>query len=411
MGACPERIWPGYNWNDYSVVFGDAGQSKHFLVSGGKVVEVPASELPSHLFRSSYAFFEENGRSGLALSASSYGKLLGSNDPKTLLPALIRLAAHEAFHGRGQKSWRPRAGTRGTAIPIRWEPRLYRELAYLHLRAAYLHSRSEAVPRAAYWIGRWANEFPSELASTTDGYEGTASFAENATFALLQAGCQASDAEIDRELLRQVRLEFPDTMSDGRPSLDGEGYLLGSHAAFLLRASGNTAWYEAMKSGDTPVEYLLRETPAVPEAMPEALVAAVKKNAAEEQKRVEELLGDAYRVLDSPDLLVVSVPIAWYRGSYSPGGFFFDETRAIGLSPLARGIAFNAPNGFSFQAGRGAVKVNDSASPCHGWSFVASRAWLSTNGAELNMSGLQLSGRLRGALRKGPGGRDWFCAE
>lgn len=411
MGNCAGRVWPGYDWRELTVVLGDAGQPTHFLVNGGKVEEIAASKLPAHLFGSPYEFFVHEGRRGLAVSASAWSQTIGLEEEGRLVPDVIGLAAHEGFHNHGQSTWASRRGSRGTEIPVRWEPRFYRQMAYLNLRAALLKARPEALPRAAYWHSRWASGFAREVLASTDGYEGTANFVEHVTVALSSLGCQASEAELSQELRRRAKAELPESMSDGRPSLDGEGYKMGVHAALLLREMGNQAWYQEMKAGRTPVDVLLGGMVPSAEAAPPELEDAAKKAVALEQASVDLKLGEAIRTIDSGEAIFLSVPTAWYQGSYSSGGFFVDVGRALNFNPLARGIRFNASPGFGLEAQSGAVMVHNESPPCSGWNFVAAKKWLSPDRKELRPAGLFLSGRLRGTVKRGPDGREWFCAD
>ncbi len=100
------------------------------------------------------------------------------------------------FHNQAQKSWtRDGVGSRGTLYPVDWKPRLYRRMIFDNLKNYLSLQNTTSSQKARYWFEKWTREYPEEVKASTDGYEGTARYAESLAKIIVRTGCRGRQSK------------------------------------------------------------------------------------------------------------------------------------------------------------------------------------------------------------------------
>ena len=164
ISSCTQRIWPGYSWSGFTVVAIDGkkplqnalqvDQKRSFKILDD---EIPQSQSATNAM---FSFMSVGDQKWMAVNRS-----FSVWEPTP--HSVFALGVHEAFHRISQANWQWRSGgMRGTQIPPRWEPRIYRAYLYKNLKDYFLESRPESLQRAKYWYDLWKTNFPYENEST-----------------------------------------------------------------------------------------------------------------------------------------------------------------------------------------------------------------------------------------------------
>jgi hypothetical protein len=413
VSLCLERVWPGYSWNDFTILARtpEQDQATAMAMKDTQPFEVDLKSFPQAAkTESDFSFFDVNGAPWMSLNFS-----FGQDGRKS--PSMFSLGTHEAFHNRMQTpSWVFPEASRGTEIPLRWEPRIYRAMLELRLREAFQYPEMQGVSlrKARYWYDLWVSQFPNEKMATADGYEGTAEYAQYLSQALLEKSCGASEPELRAEVLRVLAPEPLLLSRAGAMGLDGEGYKIGALASYLLRFDVKTENWEArVAQGETPVDVLLGPLAAIPDEANPPAIERFKKVATEDQRDIDQALAPTLEILRSEGFVMITIPYSWNPGSISYGGFFRDSKSKVDFAILSQGQELHS--GMSIlKSSPGAVAVRfELSSPCKeaGQSFAvkATEVTADENLADtFQIHGPDIQGVLK-AKDTVQEGRHWFC--
>lgn len=402
VSKCTERIWPGLSWKGYSFLSVKNSKDRQvaYDVDTDKTYRISLKDLEnSEGAYQAYDFFKSNGKNWVAVNESFVQWGAGPQ-------ALFSLGAHESFHYIGQRGWAYKSGSRGTDIPVRWEPRYYRAKLYANLREAFLDTSTHQAQlgKAAFWFNKWKTEFPNEALAVTDGYEGTATYADQISKGLAIHGCGASEEQLAKVARDSVASSpiFGD-MLRGSTTLaaDLEGYPIGAVSSFLLRWRLPVAGWEARVSSkaDTPLEILLENVVPVNDEMVESETAKLIESASSEQKNVEKYIGDTVNKLKG-DFVVVSIPQNYKPGSTRYDGFYNDTHAKLRYSILSQALLFQGKAGY-FRTAEYAVQFSGTASLCKdwGWQFVVGADELKISGDLGAVQSLKIFGQAKGSLK------------
>lgn len=332
MLSCPERIWPAYDWKDYNVLMLDQGHPPLLWTgSSGTASTVLDSDFPEENYQGTYNFFDWKGQPAVSIFPNFNNE--GVHFPKN---ELFLLTVHEGFHHHGQKDWVRKPGARGTEYPLDPLPRIYRRHIFDRLYAHFLSNGNDktALAQAAFWFRKWSSEYTDEAVNTTDGYEGTARYVEYMAHVLSLKSCSVSDTELYTDLkaflpTQQYANLTPET------ELDGEGYTLGSLAAFTLRLiDHNSKWYDEAKAGHTPLEVLLRDVPPAADVVNAQIDSEFRQITEKKNKDLEAMFGKD--LISYKDKNYARIVLMGAVASFSPKGFYLPKTLPqVTLIPLA----------------------------------------------------------------------------
>ncbi|MGE3262272.1 MAG: hypothetical protein AB7K68_10875 [Bacteriovoracia bacterium] len=417
--GCSERIWPGYSWENLTVVFIGDEVHQAFSAKEKRVFSVSSDQLPSAAIKTAYFFFKQkDGSEWMSINTALDLSTGPKRNPEEVAKDNFRLAIHEGFHWVAQKNWHIYEGNRGTELPIRWEPRLYRSIMFSQLKAALAEKNQTETQlrKARYWYDRWSSEYPDEVISTADGYEGSARYSDWTGYALSELGCDASEAQLSVFVQSILDSNYGFAMNGDLFAFDVEGYELGSLAAFLLRRDYvNDDWQEKLSEGQSPVAILLEKFSPVFSEPDLAMQQKFKDSGKKFQEEADKLVGHATALLAAHGTVFVSIPRSWYLGSFSPLGFFIDRATNIQLVPMGMPLTFTSPSGTSaMRSELNAVFLSNPQAPCGSpsdWQFAVSGTKIhfsETGQARLEDS--FFSGNLSGVTAQSATGAQWFCA-
>jgi hypothetical protein len=412
MLQCPARVWPNYDWKNYTVLFLEAG--KPTMAWRGRpqsnttpLVEFPEAQVPEVAKTSYFTFLKLAFGDASAIQPSLEG--YGKSDT-----SIFDMVVHEAFHQLGQKDWkRKAAGFRGTSVPLKSAPRIYRRMLYQRLDDFFMSNgeNKKALGQAAYWYRLWSKEFPGEALATTDGYEGTARYFETVAEAVAMTGCQSSDAQLRDYILkvidREVRPRAPWT------ALDAEGYSIGGIASFILRLiHQDKNWFSTVSQGPTPVEILLDPVAPITDVVDATIATAYEKSISEMNTEISKLIDADLELLKVPSTVYVVLPHEAGQGAYSPRGFFQSEKMpSVTLVPLASASVYKTAS-WQTVADPGAVLMMSSESACSiGFEIAVKPEHLRIENGVATFTAPLLKGTMKGGEKVGHNGHRYFCGE
>lgn len=413
MRGCPGRIWPGYSWRGLDVAVVRKGVAEQTLLRrDGTVARIASSKLGESALGAAYEFLEVDGRQVMTLNASL--ALVDETKAEGARSQLFRLGVHEAFHLLAQRGWKEKGGARGTEYPVRHEPRLQRSMLFSRLLAALGRGGAgEDLGRAAFWLGAWSKDFPGEALSATDGYEGTAKYADLMAELLRRAGCAATESELRARLPALLKEdELGRVFSGEQFTLDGEGYDMGALAALVLRFHRpGSRWEAKMASGATPVEALLAGVAPVPDAAPPAEARHFEARGREAQAKAEAQIGGTVRLLGEGSTVRVGMRGDWVSGAESLLDSYLLTRRGYSFTVVGGDAEWREPGGSGrLRAKEGYVFV-EGGNPCGADRILllpASAARRQGNSLQVSHPGL--GGSLRIEESRGPSGEAWLCA-
>lgn len=414
VSFCTERIWPAYTWRGYSILGVNLENALQIALDIDHTLSIYPISLDDleggEGARSTYAFFESNGKNWVSVNQAY------SDDSKGEF-GLFELGAHEIFHHVGQKNWKNKSsGGRGTQIPIHWEPRYYRAMLQKNLREAFIEPENRVVSmgKAKYWFTKWKNEFPLEVNSTTDGYEGTASYAEAISVALAKDGCDAAEGQLRSYATSVVKKDMSLINSIRRATdLSIEGYSIGSLASFLLRWDAPVEqWEKRVEVGESPVEILLQDTEVVIEEADNKLSEEFEAMAAEISRLATTEIGEAQKIMTSDSLVMLMLPRSWKPGSTGYNGFYVDTETSINYGVISDELNFvSGENRLKSEIGLVTVRFN-TTHPCeeYGWTIPVRVSDVVAMGSKFIVSGDKIAGTTAGKMKLSSDGVKWLCA-
>lgn len=424
VGGCGERIWPGYDLKNLNIVLVDKATDDLLAVSfkEKKIFNIKRSALPASKINSVYSFFSIENQSWMSVNSESYN--FGNPNPPILdemISETFKLAVHEAFHEAMQNEWISREGSRGTFVPIKWEPRYYRAMIYKNLVEVYTESKSSqvALQKAKYWFDKWAKDYPEEVLSTTDGYEGSAQYSEVIASFFSNLSCNINDNQLSQKISEAMPNDVigqRSVLSGYAFQLDGEGYELGALAALILRRDSESMdWHQRIAKGETPLEILLQNAEPkfqeVDEKFKEIFLGTQMKN----QAKIDNLLSETYSALKEKDKVFLSVPRLWKStGSTRYKGFFIDKALDVTFSIFAQDMTFVSPDKISKIDLKQQSAALSKTSPCDinsPFNFVMGTQDITVEDSnKISIHGKNLTGSLMGKPVKDKNGNSWFCA-
>lgn len=417
VGGCSERLWPGYNWNDLTLLLVADNPEKSLVVSvrGRHVQQLGKRLVDPSAFSSEFSFFEIDGSRWMSINTAAAVTRKSHRSDGEIAEDQFRLAVHEAFHNLIQPSWIKSEGLRGTELPILPEPRLLRSQLFHNLKDAFLDSKDGgSLRRAKFWYQRWASTYTRELQGTTDGYEGSAKYVELLASALMKQSCNATDEQVLKSVKQKVRAEFGKVFDAKAFVLDAEGYEIGA-LGLLLAARKNSSldWYGKIAAGENPISIATSHVAPLAESTSRAVLEKFASRAVALQADADSLVGRTLAMLNRVDHFVISIPQNWISGSVAPAGFYIDRASSSLLIPMAAPLGFNEPSGTSkLLATKEAVVVNPGTnSPCRQrspWNYVAVGS-IEVGASSYRASTPDFNATLKGAAKIADG-VTWFCA-
>jgi hypothetical protein len=418
MLECPEKIWPGYSWKEMNVLMLlKNGPSLVWKGETGAIEPIRAEEIPATAYDGLYSFFPWKNENAVSVSLQSPGAD-GYADEENLLGLIV----HEGFHYLGQRDWTLRHAARGTNFPMQAAPRIYRRLLNDRL-ADYVVSEGknpEALGKAAFWFQKWSKEFPDEVQAAADGYEGTARYVQALAPAVAQLGCAVSDEALLSHIKQQLLTQGAFSLGPYILELDSESYSIGALSALTLRLiEKNQQWFEAMKTGTTPTEFLLKDVPPIEDTPGEALPKDYESETAKYNQVVAEWLGDDLTKLFLPETVRIYIPASATHGSYTPRGFFLPKGQpGTTVIPLADEYPLSS-DGWALTAKTGANLFKVPQAPCENTiqtsgAFILIAAPTDAHvgpADQLEIHTRELDGKVVGDWKTDPNGLKWFCAK
>ena len=413
VAECTDRMWPGFTWKGQNFLAVDPKRQSQlaYNVDSKKIYLVPNDQVAesASTLSSSYNFISEAGQEWVSVNR----EFTKSN----ALPNIaFALGAHESFHHLFQKNWKIGQGSRGTRLPIRWEPRYYRAFLYKNLKSFLLNGNEQDLQKARYWFDRWKSEFSEETSSVTDGYEGSAMYVEKISKILARDGCQVSEARILEKIRDEVRNSNIDLiLFRGRMGLDSEGYYLGSVAGFILRWMRPQLGWEARLSQDkTPVEILLEKVTPLFDEGDEEIAQSFEKTIQEHSAKVAVTLAPANQALEDGQAVIIGIPYEWRTSSTSFNGFYIDTAKSMTMSVVGEALQFKE-KGTDFQTDIEAVSVGGHIeSPCRQsgvWDFPVRGSEIIQSDSRFEIKGEKVHGTVVGVMRTSGSGQKWLCAD
>ncbi len=387
--------------------------SWHWNANSNTTQKLENSSLTNRALESTYSFFEMNNQSALSLNLNPASHVL-----KQDRELLFQLGVHEFFHYTGQKGWKglDASGSRGTVYPAEWQPRFYRRMIFSNLMASFQIDDAQYLRNAKFWYEKWAREYPEEVKSTADGYEGTAEYVGRMASIVAKAGCTASESELRRLAASELRDSFGGSVSASHFALDNEGYEIGGLATFILRFQngGLTAAVSRMANGETPLQILLEnESAQVQGEEPftrTMFIDAQKKYNAE----VGAVLDQDIANWNSPLFIRVPTPFSWLRSNLVPQFFAFSKVLNLELFPLAIDHSFeSSDNRSSFTIRKDAIIFQAPTPICpnlYEYTLVPS-SQIQINEGQIKILSPKVEGVIQGRVSTDAQGFSYICAD
>lgn len=411
VSQCTERLWPDFTWKDLQILVVDPAQESLPILDGttGEVTRLPSKDFQHQAeLRAAFSFFTEKGKQWMSVNTDFGAHLRDSLQ-------FFGFGVHESFHRLAQKNWVIKDGGRGTLLPVRWEPRYFRAMLENNLRDFLKSGDVQSLRHAAYWYRQWTQKAPSEVQSTTDGYEGTAHYVEILSMGLAEFGCQITEDSLKEKVLQEVAASWSLLQVKGGMSLDAEGYALGGLAGWILRWKKRVPdWQKRVAQGETPLDVLLGSVTPLFEDTDAAVAEDFKETATSKQDEADMALGETYKNLDSVDLVMLSFPANWKPGATSFKGFFLDPSKDYWFGVLAEELEFR--NGSSLVRTEKGLSLVQTAhrSPCEPtqWNFALTKKdFQALDAGHFQIRSSKVNGTLKGVSRQGSDGALWFCAQ
>lgn len=402
--TCPEKIWSDYNWKSFKFVAVYPSKSDSWVwdVAGDTIASVPNSQLPPSALGSSYEFFELAGKSSASLNMEEPGS------------EQLELITHEFFHYQGQKNWkREGAGSRGTAYPLEWKPRFYRRMINDRLKDVLQSGKLSDLQAASFWFQKWAKEYPNEVLSTTDGYEGTANYVELMSTAIAELGCSASDSDLRAKAIKIVNSSHSYILDPAQLSLDGEGYSIGSLAALLLRFNlkNLSAWNQSVKEGKTPLEILLKSVEPSTQVADKSIARSYYSSAKTKNVEYSKVLDIPIQNWSDKAFVRVAVPYSWMLSNLMPKFFAVPTALKMDVYPLAVDHQYKSKSG----SGEMTIKENsvlfeDMSGMCGPGQYISiPKNTVVEAVGKVSFNNSIATGTIVGAWKKDSAGFDYFC--
>ncbi len=415
MIDCPSRIWPDYNWKKINILM--IQKDKPSLVwrgQSGQVESLDENKVPSSARQGLYNFltWENEPAMSIYVDGKKDSYFISSKD------TLMKLIVHEGFHFQGQKNWTSVSSDRGTTYPIDANPRLYRRLIFDRLKTYFMSNGldQESLGKAAFWFQKWEKEFPEEKNATTDGYEGTARYVDMMGVMIANRGCSVSDEDLLQSLLKLPKdsplKNLGYSMQGTELALDSEGYDLGGLASLTLRlVQKNTAWYEQVKNGQTPLAILLQNKTPMTDNIDLNLQPIFQKTQDKENIKISTWMDNEIKNSMDSSFARVVFSSGSSQGSYSPEGFYLPKALpGKTLFPLASSYEFQNDEG-SITAEAKKVFFDTRSTPCANAAFLTlvPKSDINIQMGRMKITRADLHGEMPASEQTDSNGFTWYC--
>jgi len=335
-GACP-CSWPGFNFQKVQALLVDNKTEQAWLWNDLKdnleITTIPFINIPPAA-KSYYSFLKWNGFNTVSVAVNTT-----DTDPDDMLRTLV----HEAFHHYEQKDWNiPSSGWRTLTYPVDWKLRYFRRMSLLSLFKAYSFStsleRAEAIKAATYWDHLVketdSNDYQQNVG--LDLVEGSASYTDIVTSALVRKGCLAAEPDLRTEILGRAN-EFFGILKVDQYGLDAtwaaEPYDIGALSGLILRETAVVDWENRLKIDGTSPFTLLAQIygQSVHEednlAMKDLMISKAKAYNLE----LVNVLGPIANGMTSANFLRVALPTKMQQGAIKIKGLIRVATIPEGI--------------------------------------------------------------------------------
>ena len=433
MVECPQKIWPDYNLKSFSVLM-KTDQQQPVAWKGwspDKVTPLLESELPKSAFLGRFDFFDFDYHPGMSV--------LGDSEDFT--DRFFRFIVHEAFHRLGQKLWtHPKYSNSHTQYPISKVPRLYRRMMYERLKEYYFspdHKSLDNLKKSAYWFQKWKSEFPREFFNITDNREGSARYMDLISLAVAEEGCQITESQLYDKTIKLMKADDQFTFFQGSSrELRSESYALGALALATIRfITKDSAWYEQIKQGRSPLEILFEKITPLSDVIPDDLEKKYEIIFESKNKEIADWIEPDMNLFNSESALRIFI-IDSMTTTFSPKGFF--EKDEFELTPIRKSVVYEGYYGsikvFADKVLFQSKEINPCSETPDGNSMAGTIAvvsldsvvfsqkdesQVSTDGsqtfntgrstAKIQLHGSGLEGFTTGTLKTDKNGLKWFC--
>lgn len=306
---CPGRVWPGVGqaYHNAQILVTDDSTSDEpeaylWQAQSAEIETLDATQL-SDVWFASFAFSEFRGQTTLGFNINSWNGWYDriSSNPENLGETPINILLHESFHLFAEESWTRTWGDRSNEYPLRWQPRYLRAKLMQSLEKALLESEGmvedEDLAAASYWYEQYLSDHSDEAVriAQTDRSEGGAQYAEHWMTAIVELGCEASEAD----LLARAQKHMYSTAY--RTSAESESYVLGAFAGTLLRQRGPEGWEARVEEGETFQGVLLEGIAPEPQPEDEELRQQIQGDFQTRNEELEGRIGETLEAWDGED--------------------------------------------------------------------------------------------------------------
>lgn len=323
---CPDRVWPGLTWKDFTVFLSDQQTKEAFKWEASSpelLSPVDFASVPPELTSSFYGIGGDKDKLLLGLSLNLTATENESHKAKYGIDSAIGLGIHEGFHHTEQATWQGPADSAGqsrdTVYPLEARPRYLRYLMLKAMNAYLAEPKSQLLGQLSTIHAQYALEFPDEARGIkhTDYIEGSAQYVEKIGEAIALKGCDASEAE----LIETATKASTDSNSIV-PAADGESYGLGLASGLIMRSlEVFKGWEAELEDAQTPLSILTARYPQV--AFDEdPLALAEAQRVVSEENQVLAVPIDRYIAIKAdPESVAIFIPFARMLGSFSLSKF------------------------------------------------------------------------------------------
>lgn len=307
-----DKVWPGLDYTNNNLllfVLGNDGNlvSAWLMNTSGKRRLSP--EEYANINYPSMGGFEElkfEGKDSI---------MLGVDEESLAAPDTFEFITHELVHLYYQNDIDKVEGSRTQEYPIKYEPRLYRTMIYRNLSSAVISdddaTSQNYIQKAAYWYNKWKNEYPDEFNSirSTDIFEGHAQY-----IGILSnfIGKGVTRDDISQRVDQNAVLT----------TLGTDSYGMGFVALTLLDRANPDFKNDFLKSGKSPIEFLLDDVAEIEDTADEKLVDELQQKIASLNDLVKEQIENVITAMDDKNIPYLKINSNYRVGSVALGGFF-----------------------------------------------------------------------------------------
>lgn len=316
-----DKVWPGYDYKNHNLLIFDYDEMMEvreaWLLNVDTMRKLEANEyeniqLPQ---MGGYAELQFEGKPSISMGIDSQSKDLGLEDE------VYKVATHELVHFYYQSQANVSFETnRASSYPIDPTPRLYRQMLFHRLIAAYDHPDQEAeyLAKAKYWLEKYKSEFAEEYNATrsTDIVESSARYSENL------ANLIGDDLDQKAFVEAMQPMIFRNAIFD---SASAEGYEIGFIAGLILDRQG-VEWKKDFYKNDQLIEeVLLAKVETQEDAADKDFETKLKAEIDKVNQEAQAALGSILKAKDDKSIPYLKLDISQSMASFgASGSLMFD---------------------------------------------------------------------------------------